>query len=115
MTVTDDKRALTWLNELEMVPAEELSNKEAVNSAEVMLNVLGKNLLYRVDVASGRVLKKYNLQELMNRQMRLVKQKKVSNYDRANNVLNGIAYNSHRKSWFVTGKRWYQIYEIQLH
>ena len=98
-----------------MVPPEEALTGNRSQRGEVMLNVLGKNVLYRVDVARGNVIKKYSMTELMNRQLKLVREFGIMGYDRMNNVLNGIAYNKKRKSWFVTGKRWFQIYEIRLH
>jgi glutamine cyclotransferase len=36
-------------------------------------------------------------------------------YDFGNNVLNGIAYNSATKTFFLTGKRWDFIFEVQLY
>ena len=68
--------------------------------------------MYKIDVQSGKVLARYNLWELARRQKELVRDRRVAHYDRANNVLNGIAYNKARKSYFVTGKRWFQIYEV---
>jgi len=35
-------------------------------------------------------------------------------YDWHNNVLNGIAYNKERGTFFVTGKRWDLIFEVTL-
>ena len=35
-------------------------------------------------------------------------------YDFGNNVLNGIAYNPTSKTFFLTGKRWDFIFEVQL-
>ncbi|WP_405414385.1 glutaminyl-peptide cyclotransferase [Maribacter sp. Asnod1-A12] len=38
----------------------------------------------------------------------------TENWDKANNVLNGIAYHPERKTFFVTGKFWNKLFEVQI-
>jgi len=38
----------------------------------------------------------------------------ITEDQRANNVLNGIAYDQATKRLFVTGKKWPHIYQIQI-
>ena len=40
--------------------------------------------------------------------------KKGAYIDRGNDVLNGIAYNEWTQTWFVTGKRWRKVFEIEF-
>ena len=40
--------------------------------------------------------------------------KKISNYSKDDNVLNGIAYNKKTNTIFVTGKRWDTLFEVKV-
>ncbi|APQ19134.1 glutaminyl-peptide cyclotransferase [Maribacter hydrothermalis] len=40
---------------------------------------------------------------------------KTANWDKVNYVLNGIAYHPDRKTFFVTGKYWDKMFEVQIH
>ncbi len=39
---------------------------------------------------------------------------KVAHWDSMNNVMNGIAYRKSTNTFFVTGKNWNYIFEVQL-
>ena len=39
---------------------------------------------------------------------------KTENWDKVNYVLNGIAYHPERKTFFVTGKFWNKMFEVQI-
>ncbi|SNR44487.1 Glutamine cyclotransferase [Maribacter sedimenticola] len=39
---------------------------------------------------------------------------KSANWDKVNNVLNGIAYHPERKTFFVTGKFWDKMFEVKI-
>ena len=45
----------------------------------------------------------------------VVKMGQGLSYDFSNNVLNGIAYNPVSKTFFLTGKRWDFMFEVQLY
>ena len=38
----------------------------------------------------------------------------MNGYDRMNNVLNGIAYDSENDEFYMTGKRWNFVFKIKL-
>ena len=59
----------------------------------------------KIDPAAGRVVAKYDLNDMWNR---------VKAIDPEVDVPNGIAYDSTTKKIFVTGKYWPEMYEIQL-
>ena len=40
---------------------------------------------------------------------------KTENWIESDNVLNGIAYHPTRKTFFVTGKEWDKLFEVQIH
>jgi glutamine cyclotransferase len=39
---------------------------------------------------------------------------KGTSFDSLNSVLNGIAYHKERKTFFVTGKNWNKLFELQI-
>ena len=59
----------------------------------------------KIDPAAGRVVAKYDLNDMWNR---------VKAIDPEVDVPNGIAYDSTTKKILVTGKYWPEMYEIQL-
>jgi glutamine cyclotransferase len=59
----------------------------------------------KIDPAAGRVVAKYDLNDMWNR---------VKAIDPKVDVPNGIAYDSTTKKIYVTGKYWPEMYEIQL-
>ena len=61
--------------------------------------------ILKIDPAAGRVVAKYDLNDLW---------KKVQAIDPHVDVPNGIAYDSTTKKIYVTGKLWPEMYEIQL-
>lgn len=61
--------------------------------------------ILKIDPTSGQIVGKIDLTNLTNR----IK----SNYPYAD-VLNGIAYNDSTKKIYITGKKWPELYEIQL-
>ena len=61
--------------------------------------------ILKIDPAAGRVVAKYDLNDMWNR---------VKAIDPNVDVPNGIAYDSVTKKIFVTGKYWPEMYEIQL-
>jgi len=61
--------------------------------------------ILKIDPAAGRVVAKYDVNDMWNR---------VKAIDPTVDVPNGIAYDSTTKKIFVTGKYWPEMYEIQL-
>ena len=61
--------------------------------------------MLKIDPAAGRVIAKYDLNDMW---------KRVLAIDPEVDVPNGIAYDSTTKKIFVTGKYWPEMYEIQL-
>ena len=61
--------------------------------------------ILKIDPAAGRVVAKYDLNDMWN---------KVKAIDPNVDVPNGIAYDSATKKIYVTGKWWPEMYEIQL-
>lgn len=90
--VYDDKGPVTSLNELEWI------------DGKLYANIYGSDLLAIINPQNGEVEAYINL-------MNLPKGKVA---DEANDVLNGIAYDSTSKKLFVTGKYWDKLFEIKL-
>jgi glutamine cyclotransferase len=85
-------------------PAFNLNEVQYLNGF-IYANQWQYNYILKIEVATGKVVAKYDLSELTN----MVKAK----YPQAD-VLNGIAYNETTKNFYVTGKNWPELYEIQL-
>jgi len=92
ITVTDQGRPITQLNELEWV------------KGEVYANVWQSDRIARIDPATGKVTGWIDLTGLLRPADR------TENTD----VLNGIAYDSAGDRLFVTGKNWPKLFEIKL-
>lgn len=90
--VSLDGRPVFLLNELEWV------------GGELWANVLGSDVLLRIDPASGRATGVVDLAEL---RARLPPAAGID-------VLNGIAWWPERGSFLVTGKRWPRMFEIRI-
>jgi glutaminyl-peptide cyclotransferase len=91
VTVTARGKPVRKLNELEWV------------KGEILANVWQRDLIVRIDPASGAVTGVIDVSELA----RL-------NTHGSDDVLNGIAYDSRRDRLFVTGKNWPHLYQIRL-
>ncbi|MGN6400402.1 MAG: glutaminyl-peptide cyclotransferase [Flavisolibacter sp.] len=85
-------------------PAVNINELEYVNGY-VYANQWQYNYILKIDPSNGHVVAKMDLTELVN---------KVKAADPQAEVLNGIAYNQATKKFYVTGKNWPQIYEIQF-
>ena len=92
VTVTDDGRPVTELNELEWI------------KGEVFANVYQTDRIARIDPSSGKVVGWIDLTGLLGAADRL----------RQVDVLNGIAYDDKMDRLFVTGKLWPKLFEIRL-
>jgi glutamine cyclotransferase len=91
LTVRDQGRPVSNLNELEFV------------KGEILANIYQTERVARIDPASGRVTGWIDLTGLLGAAERL-----------GTDVLNGIAYDAARDRLFVTGKLWPRLFEIQI-
>lgn len=93
VTVTDDGRPVTLLNELEWI------------EGEVWANVWQSEHVARIDPESGRVLAWVDLSGLL---------PPGTVADPFDEVLNGIAWDAEGRRLFVTGKNWPRLFEIRV-
>lgn len=91
--ITENGGLVNNLNELEYINGFVYANRYEYNE------------ILKIDPASGQVVAKMDLSDLVNR---------VRSKDPQINVLNGIAYDSTTKKIYVTGKLWPELYEIQF-
>lgn len=91
--VTEDGAPDANLNELEYI------------NGFIYANQYQYNYILKIDPASGQVVGKLDLTDLV--------QRAAAKYAGVN-VLNGIAYNEATKKIYVTGKWWPEIYEINF-
>jgi len=90
--VYDDHGPVVWLNELEYI------------KGEVYANVWQTDFVARIDPGSGRVTGWLDLSGLL----------EPKDLDPPVDVLNGIAYDAKSHRFFVTGKLWPKLFEIEL-
>lgn len=92
ITVQEDGRPLTNLNELEYI------------NGEVYANIWQTDRIVRIDPQTGRILGWVNLAGLLPQTERAP----------GTDVLNGIAYDPETNRLFVTGKNWPTLFQIAL-
>lgn len=93
LSVRDDQGAVNMLNELEYV------------NGFIFANVYQTNFIVKIDAESGHVVGKITLNGLL-QQSDVVPNR--------TDVLNGIAYDSTSKRFFITGKRWPKMFEVEV-
>lgn len=93
VNVTENGTAVPNVNELEYV------------DGFVYANQWQYDYIVKIDPSTGNVIAKYDLGGLHD---------SVKKMDPNAEVLNGIAYNPSTKKFYVTGKNWPQMYEIQF-
>ena len=96
ITVRDGEKEIMRLNEL-----------EAANGF-IYANVWLTDMIAVIDPKDGRVAAWLDLAPLRTRF------KKPAQWDEVDNVLNGIAYDPDSGHFYVTGKRWPVLFEIQI-
>lgn len=100
ISVSDNYGPVSLVNELEYV------------NNFIYANVYESDYILKIDPETGKVLGKIDLSGLL--------QKSGMNYNAQNypgsngNVLNGIAFDSSKKVFYVTGKMWPALFEIKL-
>jgi glutamine cyclotransferase len=93
--VTDNNGPVGNINELEYV------------DGMVYANIYQTDYIVKIDPASGRIVGKLNLSGLLNKSNKPYNPASVD-------VLNGIAYNPEKKTFYITGKNWPALFELQL-
>ncbi|MFT7560712.1 MAG: glutamine cyclotransferase [Flavobacteriales bacterium] len=91
-TVQHDGKALSLINELEFA------------QGYIWANTWQSPYIYKIDADSGLVLRRYDLTELVEHHQG----------GDSNAVLNGIAYDTKRQAFWITGKTWQAHYLVKL-
>ncbi|MEP6849352.1 MAG: glutaminyl-peptide cyclotransferase [Acidobacteriota bacterium] len=108
---SDDGRPLMQINELEWIKGEIWANIWHSESPAI----LGKpNYIVRIDPATGKVLGWIDLQGISADDVPALDQINNELDEKAENTLNGIAYDAEKDRIFVTGKNWKHLYEVKL-
>ncbi|MEC4113073.1 glutaminyl-peptide cyclotransferase [Myroides pelagicus] len=92
ISVYSPKGALPYINELEWV------------DGKIYANVYGYNSIVIIDPKTGALEGLINFNDLLN----------LTTYHDDRDVFNGVAYNPETKTFFVTGKNWDKLFEIQI-
>ncbi len=95
---------------------ETVTNKSIFNKAneleyvegKIYANVYQKESMMIIDATSGAIEGVVNFGGLKS------KVKKGKEWDNLNSVLNGVAYNKERGTFFVTGKNWDKLFEVHI-
>ncbi len=91
------------INDVNGFPLYNINELEYING-EIWANVWTSDLVYVINPDSSKVVKSYNLIDLRNH---------LGDSPNAE-VLNGIAYNPDKNTYYVTGKDWGKIFEIKF-
>ncbi len=95
VSVTDNNGPLGNINELEYV------------DGAIYANIYETDYIVKIDPSNGHVIGKINLSGLL--------QKSGKPYNpQTTDVLNGIAYDANKKSFYITGKKWPALFEVKL-
>jgi glutaminyl-peptide cyclotransferase len=107
----EDGRPLMNINELEMVKGELWAN---IWHSE-RRDILGKsNYIARIDLAGGKLLGWIDLAGISPDDQPRAGRENDPEDPKAENTLNGIAYDPATERIFVTGKQWKKLYEIKV-
>ncbi len=97
--VTDNYGPVSSINELEYV------------NGFVYANVWHEKKIIKIDLQSGKVVGVINIGDIMAQAGKPIDITQPGNTEK---VLNGIAYDSAKKSFYITGKNWPSLFEIKL-
>ena len=78
----------------------------------VYVNIYFKDKIAKVNLKNGLVVEMYDLEKLVDYEMENGSLTEINYYN--GDVLNGIAYNSEKNNFLVTGKKWGYMYEISF-
>lgn len=91
--IVSNKKSFTEINELEWV------------NGKIYANIYKENAVMIVDPKTGALESVINLTDLKDQ---------IPNWNKDDNVLNGIAYDKSTDRLFITGKRWNKMFEIEI-
>jgi glutamine cyclotransferase len=91
--VANNKGIINYLNELEYI------------NGTIYANVYTTNLIVQIEPETGKVISEINLEGIL---------KMYTNPSDTIDYLNGIAYDAEGERFFVTGKWWPRLFEIEL-
>jgi glutamine cyclotransferase len=92
LDVCDHTGLVDSLNELEYI------------DGYIWANIYGQKNIVKIDVRSGKIVGKLNLENLFPKNVP----------DDMDHVLNGIAFNPETNTYYITGKLWPLMYEIEI-
>ncbi len=87
-------------------PMGNLNELEYVNGF-IYSNIYLTNYIFKIDPAKGNIIGKLDLSGLLEKSGRQVNREEGL-------VLNGIAYDSSKNSFYITGKKWPLLFEMKL-
>ncbi|MBS4043323.1 MAG: glutaminyl-peptide cyclotransferase [Chitinophagaceae bacterium] len=93
IAIFDENGPLANINELEYV------------DGFIYANVWYKNYIVKIDPKQGKVVAKYDFTGIINQYMPNLHQ---------DAVINGIAYNSTKATFYITGKNWPLLFEVKM-
>ncbi len=97
--ITDNYGPVSSINELEYV------------DGFVYANIWHEKKIVKIDLQTGKIVGVINIGDIMAQAGKKIDE---NNPDNREKVLNGIAYDSAKKSFYITGKNWPSLFEIQL-
>lgn len=92
LRITLDAKNTSWLNALEY------------RDGKIYANILGDNFILEIDRKSGDVLRIIDCSELFD----------IEKPECAENILNGIAYCEDGDFFYLTGKKWQNIFRVKI-
>ena len=91
-------------------PLDSINELEFVNGF-IYSNVFTKNDIVKIDPVTGRVVARADFSYVLNKYAPGAISDEEQN---RNSVLNGIAYDSVGKRFFITGKNWPKLFEVKF-
>ena len=102
-----DKNTLREIKQIEVCDnigiIDSINEMEYVNGI-IYANVYRQNFIITIDPLSGKVLHKIDMSDML----------EPDDFHSKIDVLNGIAYNEDSKTFFVTGKNWPKLFEVDF-
>lgn len=116
LIMSDGSHVLTWLNPVDFSVVKKIqvsSNlgiRNNINELEyingiIYANVYTTNLIITIDPETGKVLSEINLSGIV---------KMYTNPGEKIDYLNGIAYDAEQNRFFITGKLWPRLFEVEF-
>lgn len=98
ISVTDEYGPVSNVNEMEYV------------NGFIYANVFMTDMILKIDAQTGRVVSRADLSNLFPEYNHFA----IKNTDNDEKLMNGIAYNSATKTFFLTGKMWPKMFEVKM-